>query len=222
MTVIGELQSDCLCNESENINSDCVCDYLECGICNQCPENETVPDEEITLGGCYHSGLAYALGYDANGEVELCSKLFTNFNTGLNGGAVAAQMEHRKQFDPNRDIKRFIVALKPVKILTGIPDGENYKLEDKSHDTCGNSGVCEYCEIDECADGELWCQDCIDEDTCGSCDERYDDCECEFCDYEDGCGCDCVCDTKVVEDHEVVPPPLNAFARARWIKSHGN
>lgn len=63
------------------------------------------------LGGCYHDGVAYSLGYDANGVVELSGETFTNLS-----GAEAALQRHRQNFDAGRDIPRFIVALSPVKV----------------------------------------------------------------------------------------------------------
>lgn len=178
-------------------------------------------ENEVVLCGCYHSGLAYVLGYDANGEVELDSKLFTNFNTGLNGGAVAAQMAHRQQFDPNCDIKRFIVALKPVQILTGIPDGDDYQLE--------NNVWCDLCCINDREEGEKWCEDCLD-DCCHDCGDEAGYCDCEDA-YEDDCNkYGCYCDTNDNEDFcdmcskrfnqdETPVSSLNAFARARHLKS---
>ena len=74
-------------------------------------------DKEINLGGCYHDGVVYSLAYDANGEIELCDKTFTTLNTGIDGGAEAALLEHRKNFDPHRDVPRFIIALKPTSII---------------------------------------------------------------------------------------------------------
>lgn len=148
--------------------------------------------DEVTLGGCYHTGLAYSLGYypsDNNDEIELSGETFTNFNTGLNGGARAALLEHRKNFDPSRDLPRFIVALKPVEIIS--PPNE--------HDCCSAED---------------------DDDICGDCGNYFEDCICccEDC-YDDPCdSVDIEIINVTVINEETIIPPLNAFARARWLK----
>lgn len=193
--------------------------------------------QEVTLGGCYHTGLAYALGYEADGETELDSELFTNLDTGIGEVAMASLMEHRRQFNPHRDVKRFIVALKPVKIIYGLKEDEDYKLED-------NAG-CDKCGIDDRVGGCFWCQDCIDEDadTCSVCGDGYEDCYCdEDCDedcneygcychiYDDSDFCDiCSCrfshcddDNDELDQENIADTfhPLNAFARERWIMAN--
>lgn len=206
-------------------DQDCVCDYAESGLCSQCSGSGTMPEKEVTLGGCYHTGLAYALGYDVNGEVELCEKLFTNCNIGLGGGAMAALMKHRQEFDPSRDVEQFIVALKPVKIMIGREENEDYEL--------GDNAGCDNCGVNDRVDGEVWCQDCIDDDICSGCDEQRDDCCCD--DYDDEyCGnCnshECLCndddwdgfnDTDEFDQENVADTfsPMNAFTRARWLKA---
>lgn len=192
---------------------------------------------EVILSSCYHTGSAYALGYDVNGKVELDSNTFTTLDSGINGGVMAALMEHRRQFNPNRDVKRFIVVLKPVEIISGLEEDEDYKLED-------NAG-CDKCGIDDRVSGCFWCQDCIDEDAdiCSVCGYGYEDCYCdEDCDddnyddeYYNEYGCNCVlndsddfCDmcsrrfNNFDDDNvSVTFGPLSAFARARWLKSQG-
>lgn len=118
--------------------------------------------KEITLGGCYHTGMVYALGYDANGVVELDDKIFTNFDTGLNGGAVAALNDHRKRFDADRDLKRFIVALKPIKIM------------DEQDETT----KCKRCHILPCAEKQMFCETCIYDTMCCRCFAEYNNCDC--------------------------------------------
>lgn len=154
---------------------------------------------EAALGGCYHDGVAYSLGYDANGVVELDGRTFTSLNTGMDGGAAAALREHRQNFDPSRDIPRFIVALKPVRIVMGRKDGEAYGLPPgpqpikaeavrKSHITClgkppSDKGCVEctspYCECDGSCDPDFatschlcdrWvCGHCVVEGACHDC-----------------------------------------------------
>lgn len=137
--------------------------------------------QEVSLGGCYHDGLAYSLGYDAHGDVELVGRTFTNFNTGLNGGAMAALLEHRRQFDPSVDVERFIVALKPVKIIMGREEGESYELT--GCDYCGvrNNSV----HLSE--NGDDICSNCLKDDTCDVCQKRCDNCVCP--DHIDDCEC---------------------------------
>lgn len=88
---------------------------------------ETEAEAEVVLGGCYHDDVVYSLGYDANGVVELSGGTFTSLDTGFDGGAKAALHRHRQNYDPTRDIKLFIVALKPVKVIIGKED-EAYGL----------------------------------------------------------------------------------------------
>lgn len=71
-----------------------------------------------TLGGCYHDAVAYSLAYEAaGGDTELCGETFTSLDTGIDGGAKAALRRHMQNFDPARDVPRFIVALRPVKVI---------------------------------------------------------------------------------------------------------
>lgn len=97
--------------------------------------------------------------------------------------------------------------------------GKKISLEniEKKYDACGDCGEwaknctcddddvrCDNCGTHDRADGEIWCQKCID------------NCECEFCcDYDDEEDDE---DDTSLEDHEVVIPPLNAFDRARCLK----
>ncbi len=172
--------------------------------------------KEVYLGGCYHSGLAYALGYYASGEIELDEEIFTN----INGGAREALKEHRRDFDPSRDVKRFIVALKPVEVIMDEEENEYDEFDDNAGcDSCGENdriegeNLCEFCLEDETYDN-------CDEECCSSCDycsDKEDDCcLCEDCVYEDTCYCeDELCDEFVADTFE----PMNAFARARWLKA---
>ena len=162
-------------------------------------------EDKVTLGDCYHTGLAYALGYDANGEVELCGKVFTNLNTG-GDSAMKALSEHRQQFNPHRDIKRFIVALKPVKIITGLEDNE----DDEICRECGE-GYCDCCCDDEYDDE--YCGNCNSHNCCCDDDDDYD--EDGYCNQCMEICTDCTCNNK----NEADITPLNAFARARWLKS---
>jgi len=82
-----------------------------------------------SLGDCYHDDVAYSLGYrTSDGVIELCGETYTNLNTGIDGGAMAALRRHRQNFDPSRDIERFIVALKPVRVVAGVV-GAPYGLD---------------------------------------------------------------------------------------------
>lgn len=167
--------------------------------------------ENVTLGGCYHSGFAYCLGYDANGKTELCDKLFTNLDSGSGGGALAELYRYREKFDPDQDVPRFIVRLRPVRILHR--DLENPKeLEDTPE-------CCTSCEQNDRSDEDELCNDCIETDTCEECYERSSDCTCDE-EYDDGLSC-CICGGKDCE-YECVPyisEHMNAFDRARWNKA---
>ncbi len=199
---------------------------------------------EVVLGDCYHTGLAYSLAYDAGGRIELSGKIFTNLDVDFDGGAMNALQDHRKKFVSGRDVPHFIVALKPVKIIMGKKEDRPYRLP--YSDPYGNAG-CDCCGTDDRIPGEKLCQDCLKEDTCYSCGRTLDDCLCEFCDNCDetlgdclcercgscdtiidpeklcpNCGCDDDCRENIsLEDHEVVTPPLNAFYRARHLKIQG-
>lgn len=145
-------------------------------------------ENDLHLGDCYHSGLAYALGYHANDELELDAKLFTNLDTGLDGNAMAALLDHRRHFDPSRDVERFIVALKPVKIIMNEED-------DTCDDCCERLDDC-YCYVSS----PLKTRTDSKEDNQK---EPFHTCEDEFC------------EEFVVDTFE----PMNAFARARWLKA---
>lgn len=91
------------------------------------PGRETESDSRVaealaamrdTLGGCYRDGVAYSLGYrTSEGVIELCGEVFTSLDSGIDGGALAALRRHRQNFDPGRDVKRIIVALRPVRVI---------------------------------------------------------------------------------------------------------
>lgn len=138
-------------------------------------------ENRIALGDCYHNGVVYALGYhpyEDEVEIELDDELFTNLDTGIGSNAMAALIDHRRKFDPNLHIKRFIVALKPIKIITGIEDDEDYGLGDNAvYDACGTT--------DRLDDNKL-CDDCIEDDICDDCSKRFVDCLCE--DKCESCG----------------------------------
>lgn len=153
--------------------------------------------EKITLGDCYHSGLAYTLGYDANGKIELDTQIFTNLDNSAEGSAMTALMSHRKQFNPISDVERFIVELRPVKIILGKEDDEDYKLSE-------NAG-CDVCGVQDRMDDNNLCEDCLEEDVCEDCYERFDDCDCD----------DELCEEFVADTFK----PMNAFDRARWLSS---
>jgi hypothetical protein len=195
-------------------------------------------DTRIVLGGCYHSGLAYSLAYDANGEIELAGRTFTNLSTGLDGGAMGALNQHRRDFDPDRDVPCFIVALKPVKVILGREDGEDYKLpdtiacdsckkeqlvkEDETCVECVDEDIFDECcySLDECICGEQCSEchsfDCVC-DTCPDCGWLYEDCTCDGYDRcrDGGCRCD-----EFFEEFIADAPPMNAFDRARWNKAN--
>lgn len=156
-------------------------------------KNQLTSEEKIEFDGCYHTGLAYSLGYQTSeGEIELAGETFTNLNTGLNGGAIESLRKHREQFDPNRDVEQFIVALKPVKIISGREEDENYKLED---DTVSG---CDFCCDDDRVDGKTLCQYCLD-NMCEECKEQFINCDCEF--IEDvHCQCHCTDDNARCDD----------------------
>ncbi len=143
---------------------------------------------DVQLGGCYHTGKAYCLGYrnDHDGEVELDTKIFTGLNGGVEGGAEAALNRHRENFDCTKDIPRFIVELSTVRII--------------DEDT-GNAG-CDRCGTQDREDGEIWCQNCLTEDRqnkfdiCPGCNLDVKDCNCSdegICTncYNDEEHCDC-------------------------------
>ncbi|KKN91228.1 hypothetical protein LCGC14_0220960 [marine sediment metagenome] len=191
---------------------------------------------EITLGSCYHTGLAYSLAYDAHGMVELSGKTFTNLDTGVDGGAMAALKEYQRNLNPDRDVPFFIVALKPVKIyrppdLDVCDDCFKWKKDCACDENDTTNSGCNCldgnCDDDCCENcGELYehCQGlCLDNydpcDECGSSDCDcwvYQESYCQNCglvDYKCFCPDGCRC------NNEVVAPPLNAFDRARFLKA---
>lgn len=165
---------------------------------------------DLSLGGCYHDGLVYALGYYANGEIELEDQLFTNLKRGFHGGIIAALAEHQRQFDPSRNVERFIVALKPVQILANTPDEKYDKPE--------NNAGCGSCGENDRIEGDKFCEDCIDDDICDNCCERLDDCYCD-CDEDNKEEPFHMCEDEFCEEFIADTfQPMNAFVRARWLK----
>jgi len=178
--------------------------------------------KEKFLSGCYHDGVVYATGYELeDGEIELDNKLFTTFDTGIDGGVMAEINRLDASFDPSNDIRRFVVSLKLGQVM--------------------NDEGCDECGTHDRAEGDTLCEDCLDDNVifCEYCDEETDTgaCECEFCDTCDGWvepGEPCIsCDEEDDDeygcmgddddddccDDGVVSPPLNAFQRARYLKS---
>lgn len=224
--------------------------------------SEPKDEEKINLSGCYHTSLAYSLGYYANGEIELVGETFTNLDTGIDGGVMAALKEYRKNFRPLGDIPYFIVALKPVKVILGKEEDEKYGLEtcpycDEIYDDCGcecevcnecnsliDECICPFCEICEdllkdCRCNGYGCFCDIDDDGnfCDMCSKRFDEDMCYeccgpidecICQYDDDGYCndcqeictDCDCDG-CNEPEEGYSPLMNAFARARFLKTQG-
>jgi len=180
-------------------------------------ENTNPSEEGIQLGGCYHSGVAWGIGYNIGGDkIELHNKIFTTFDSGINGGVAAELKKLRENFDPSRDIPKFAVALKPVRIVEPDDDGE-----DTDNAGCDQCGCCDR------VDGETWCEDCLDT-YCPECEQPWEDCTCNEDDGDDDdyCpGCDnyqyCDCDELDEEFVADTFSPMNAFARARWLKACG-
>jgi len=79
----------------------------------------------IKLGECYHDGVAYAIGYNNGfGTIELEDKIFTTFDTGIDGGVLGELNRINANFDRSRDLPKFVVALKPVHIITDIQNDD--------------------------------------------------------------------------------------------------
>lgn len=186
---------------------------------------------DISLGGCYHDGVAYSLAYDANGEIELSGKTFTTLDTGIDGGAKAALLKHRKNFDVNKDIPRFIVALNPVRIIDNMKNNETYGLPPgpQLENDCMSDDLddCDSCGIYNRVVGSKLCHNCLD-DYCSECEEYVDDCECfdsdiycEECDeLEEDYECWDVDNFVYEESVSETPKSMNAFDRARWNKTN--
>ncbi len=159
-----------------------------------------VDTAKVQLGGCYHEGKAYCLGYRTGHgeEVELCGEVFTNLNTGIGTRADNALKEHRENFDCTTDTPRFIVELAAVRIIDEDTD-DAYDIK-KDYGSFANSHpiteTTEDCECgshpDDCScDGGL---DDLD-DYCFNCGENDSDCLCyendDYCDDCDKFGCIC-------------------------------
>jgi len=72
--------------------------------------------EKPRLGGCYHDGVAYCLGYDANGAVELEGPTFTALDMGIDGGAAKALRRYTDSPPPG-GLPHFVVALRLERIV---------------------------------------------------------------------------------------------------------
>lgn len=108
---------------------------------------------------------------------------------------------------------------------------------DKLYNDCtcdDNDDYCEKCDrphshcycCDDCKNQILHCTCDDDDDYCEECGESYEDCDCEDCCGQSGCWCDPnICDEcgglNCIHNKEGVTPPLNAFARAKWLKAQG-
>ena len=180
--------------------------------------------EKKVLSGCYHDGVVYATGYELeDGEIELDNKLFTTFDSGIDGGVMAEINRLVASFNPSSDLRRFVVSLKL-----------NEVMNDAGRD------MCYHCDKNDSMEGETWCEDCLDDYCCG-CSESWSDCDCDLeggcmgdepCDdddEDDWCNnceeypeyCKCGCDDEDAEKQcdETQVSSLNAFDRARYLKS---
>ena len=185
--------------------------------------------EENVLSGCYHDEVAYTTGYRlGDGTIELDDKLFTTFDTGIDGGVMGEINRLSACFDPSTDLPRFAVSLKPVECV----DNAGFNACE-THDKT----VCEHC--DEEIDYDCECEFCdtCDEwvgpgEPCISCDEYDDKPGCmgdDEDDYDDWCSnceeypeyCECGCDDEEAEKQcdETQVSSLNAFHRARYLKT---
>lgn len=170
----------------------------------------SVDTSKVKLGGCYHTGRAYCLGYrTSHEEIELDNELFTCLEGGFKGGAKTALNECKENFDHTKDIPRFIVELAAVKIIDedtdvdfchcGETDDAKEDCECGSHpDDCNCNGKKE----------ELYdlCFDCCNSTENCDCEDAYDiENKCEYCgSYPDDCNCDLVPLQIIDEDDEEV------------------
>ena len=175
-------------------NIDCVCDYAESGLCDECPGNGSTPVDD-----------------DCKCEESKYERRF---------------QEEQRKFSSERY------------------DGYGCK-------TCGNYDcsceerpivLCKLCKEREQLEDDIWCLSCVSNDICEKCLERYDNCACGvdedydcLCSEEDDvCSrccelhedCDCGGCTKCSDefDEEFVCSTfrsMNAFDRARWIRTQG-
>jgi len=219
-----------------------------------------VDTSKVKLGGCYHSGRAYCLGYRTNhNEIELDDKLFTCLDNRIEGGAQAALKRHPSEF-PQLDVPRFIVELAAVRIIG--EDTENTYCDGccNLYGNCTCENMCENCHGFDCVcdddddDEDIYdnCLTCCEKNSCCICneDDDLDDDDCLRCGMDSTtCGCwdedgyctqcqeictDCDClatsggcmgdpdiDTDEFDDENVYQTfrPMNAFARARWLKA---
>lgn len=156
----------------------------------------SVNTSKVKLGGCYHTGKAYCLGYrnSCDGEVELDTKVFTCLDSGVDGGAMAALNQHKERFDCSADIPRFIVELAAVRIIAEDTDVGLHVGPDVC-DGCLNS--IEHCVC--CKKCSIHVDFCHCDETCEGCCNLEEDCTCEsMC--EECHGFDCACDEKVCVD----------------------
>ena len=199
-----------------------------------------VETSKVKLGGCYHSGKTYCLGYRNGyyGEVELDTELFTGLSGGVKGGAETALRSHRENFNPSEDITRFIVELAAVRIIDEVTE-DTYSIEKDPGSFANSHPVCDDCcnSEEKCTCDDM-CEECHGFDC--ACDEENDD-YCDGCGYSDGeCDCDdessgeeyclecdekdddCLCCEDDDLDDENVDQTfstMNAFARARWLSA---
>lgn len=86
------------------------------------------------------------------------------------------------------------------------------------NDCCCGSDLCQKCLDDSCSEcGEVDGQCCCDE--CCECGFSNDDCRCaDICDQCNILGC--CCDDELDEENTADTfGPMNAFARARWLRA---
>ncbi len=150
-------------------------------------------EQDLGLGGCYHTGFTYCIGYYVNGELELHSEIFTNLKTGLGGGAMA------KLRTSKDGLSSFVVALKPVKIIVDQDD----KIGEKCDDACQES--CDGNHIDDMGRYDNY-------ENAGFTDKHIEDTECckQNCDCEDEFDKEFVLDTF---------RSMNTLDREKWLKT---
>jgi len=116
--------------------------------------NESVEKE---LGLCYHDNVVYGIGYAVGGgRIELCDRIFTTFNTGIDGGVVGALNDLS-----SRGVNYFAVAMKPVHIYTKSCEEQGTVTDEPDNHL--EYGLCEICFEPLAVDDDIVCEQCLPE-----------------------------------------------------------
>lgn len=215
-------------------NIDCVCDYAESGLCDECPGNGSTPvdddckceESNCLCNNCVEKIVCEICGQNCQNCSCYCPNCAELLDRGRCSYCERRCLEEQRKFSSERydcylckTCGSYDCACEESHIVLCERCGDRERF---GNDTlclrCVDNDLCEKCleRYDNCACGVDEDYDCLcstEDDVCSRCYELHEDCECGGC-------------TKCSDefDEEFVCSTfrsMNAFDRARWIRAQG-